>query len=473
MTKRISRQEAQRILVLAQNYSTPAPVFDETEVWLTFVRQHPNKALITLAREAVALRNKVSRFDSRIKSFQLLPRTMINGLRDLIGERRRQELQNQYDSMEKAIQAGAAYQQYLLTAKQQYDAALQKHIRRLAVARTARKLKPLLNQVDFIECEGDDAESILRALEMGVTQRTSPQAVTNPVPQSEKPHTLPVSRRPCVALDSDLPDYLFEPRSIDALHDIDPIFGDRFYLLTDDMEQCQQLGAEIDQSGAYMSLEASSKWAELDPYLPHVAKRVIKPLLGDMIPSSSWGSSLANLLTKTSWDELRATTFIQYGNRCEICGSSSDLECHEYWEYHEPIIEGHFGIQRLVRLMALCSDCHDVHHLGLMNVQGRLKWALDRLGAINRWTESEIKDYYRFVGGRFERRSEYPWALDLSIIGDTLLRVKGSWKLQEGGTILGKTATGETETLLLGVQWRFAREETIHEAINAQDAYFE
>jgi hypothetical protein len=63
-------------------------------------------------------------------------------------------------------------------------------------------------------------------------------------------------------------------------------------------------------------------------------------------------------------------------------------------EYHEPLPEylarHACGVQRLVRLMALCADCHETHHLGLAEQRGRGPSAYGRIGAYNRWTAAHL-----------------------------------------------------------------------------------
>lgn len=89
----------------------------------------------------------------------------------------------------------------------------------------------------------------------------------------------------------------------------------------------------------------------------------------ELVPSSSWGNNLrdeANL-SRGDWDTLRRGCYERAGHKCEICGGVSwrtyggkrkkIVECHEIWSY-----EG--GVQRLEGLVALCSKCHRVKHIG-------------------------------------------------------------------------------------------------------------
>jgi len=273
-------------------------------------------------------------------------------------------------------------------------------------------------------------------------------------------------------LDNERPPNLFNPRRIASTSEIDSIFWhtDRLPLLVPDPSLLPRLfagGAETGTKHAYIRRGAEIDFAALNDCLPFVARQTIVPILGDPIPQTSWGSSLANLLTKTCWDKLRERTFALTGFRCEICGSNKNLECHELWEYHEPLPEyaakHACGVQRLIRLIGLCSACHETHHLGLAQMRGRLDFVRERITAYNRWSEKEFDQYFEFLIDRYERRSGYSWVLDVSCVADTLLVVQGKWKLQESGFLCCTTHTGDSETMLLGVRWQQAG--VIHEAI--------
>jgi len=47
------------------------------------------------------------------------------------------------------------------------------------------------------------------------------------------------------------------------------------------------------------------------------------------------------------------------GRRCQACGASGRLSCHETWQYADNI-----GVARLKGFWALCNACHTVCHLG-------------------------------------------------------------------------------------------------------------
>lgn len=191
-----------------------------------------------------------------------------------------------------------------------------------------------------------------------------------------------------------------------------------------------------------------------------ISNRLREPILPDMIPASSWGSSLANLLTRPSWDAIRFPVISARGNRCQVCSEQKRaMECHEIWAYSMPprsALEGTIGVQRLIGLAALCSECHEMFHLGFAKIRGRLEAVSKRLMAVNGWTDAQYKSFYRTMGSKFTTRSEVYWGLDLSLVGDGQpLVVKDEWTLDADG-MLTRPARGAplpSQTVLFGASY--------------------
>lgn len=168
------------------------------------------------------------------------------------------------------------------------------------------------------------------------------------------------------------------------------LFGDLFYMLD---------GRKI-RRGEFTSGDLSRLPAVLDNN---------QTVCGDLIPSSSWGSSLANLLTKKSWDTLRHPLIEKNNHVCQLCGCKKKvLDVHEVWSYDFPKQEDldqasanenitAFGLQTLQGLMTICKKCHECFHLGLALVNGRLDIALERLAGLNCWDGEQVNDYYHTV----------------------------------------------------------------------------
>jgi len=161
----------------------------------------------------------------------------------------------------------------------------------------------------------------------------------------------------------------------------------------------------------------------------------------NLIPSSSWGRSIANLargwvgwgeerlrvepaLTerfREVWRLIRERELRRAEWRCEICGARGRLEVHELWDYDEEEC-----VQRLKGYVVLCSPCHEVHHLGRSLATGRLEAAIDHMVRVNRAKGFNVSPHEvnKFIEEAFKEwrlRSQKAWRIDVSpepLLGD-------------------------------------------------------
>ena len=135
-------------------------------------------------------------------------------------------------------------------------------------------------------------------------------------------------------------------------------------------------------------------------------------LFVDLIPSSCWFTNVRSCVHSSDWDRLRKKIYARANDRCECCGSSnSGLEAHERWKY-----DGLRKVQKLMRLVALCRDCHRSTHMGLASVQGKEKEAKEHLQRMRMFSVEEVDNHIDEAFELFEDRSESKWELDLSIL---------------------------------------------------------
>ena len=76
------------------------------------------------------------------------------------------------------------------------------------------------------------------------------------------------------------------------------------------------------------------------------------------VPKTLANKNLRTSLLKSGWDKERERIYAEYGYRCGICEVTPDdgrLECHEVFEYDDVA-----RVQKLSKLIALCSRCHSV-----------------------------------------------------------------------------------------------------------------
>lgn len=171
-------------------------------------------------------------------------------------------------------------------------------------------------------------------------------------------------------------------------------------------------------------MAALARWAprpDLPDVLPGEDRSFGAGLYCDMIPSTAWATNVRAVVDPGEWDRLRTMIYRRAGQRCEACGLGRDdaagryLEAHERWTYQRHQPTGRL-VQRLVRLIALCTWCHEVTHWGRTQNIGRGEAALSHLCRVNRWTRDQALAHAEAALQLWSRRSEYLWELDVSIL---------------------------------------------------------
>jgi ribosomal protein L28 len=196
---------------------------------------------------------------------------------------------------------------------------------------------------------------------------------------------------------------------------------------------------------------------ELQAFAPLIARKHFVPFHADMIPSTSFGASLANLLTPGSWKAIRKPFFQSAGYVCQICGESDGpVEGHEVWRF----FDGHqdcngWALQRLETILCLCRSCHQMFHLGLGAISGQSNEIGERVRDVNEWTAREYQAYVDAVSRQHVKRSRRRWTLDLSSLGgQAALELKITWTEASASTLRAMTKSGKTDTRLVGATYK-------------------
>ena len=136
----------------------------------------------------------------------------------------------------------------------------------------------------------------------------------------------------------------------------------------------------------------------------------------DLVPASSWNQNLRSLLKPKMWENLRKETYKKYKFRCAFCKSQGRLHAHEVWDYDDKNY-----VQKLVNIIALCSKCHEVKHIGFAGIQsskGNLNYEslVKHFMMVNNCSRDIFKKHYNETFEKFEKRSHYDWTPDLSLL---------------------------------------------------------
>lgn len=137
------------------------------------------------------------------------------------------------------------------------------------------------------------------------------------------------------------------------------------------------------------------------------------PLLTiELLPASTWGSNLRSALRPSDWNKLRRAAYAAADNKCEVCqgvGHQYRVAGHELWMFDDLAC-----IQKLIRVIALCPECHDVKHFGRAQEQGRGPDVIMRLVEVNDWSIANARRYGELHLRLWRLRTEKHWQIDLS-----------------------------------------------------------
>lgn len=134
----------------------------------------------------------------------------------------------------------------------------------------------------------------------------------------------------------------------------------------------------------------------------------------ELIPKTSFFNNVRGILSKREWEIIRQETLLKANNICEICGGVSanrSLDCHEVWLFDDV---NH--IQKLVKIIALCTKCHEVKHMGKAQIDGHFARAIKHFMEINNLSKLATDDLIVEAFDTWHKRSYHDWKLDITIL---------------------------------------------------------
>lgn len=141
-------------------------------------------------------------------------------------------------------------------------------------------------------------------------------------------------------------------------------------------------------------------------------------LFVDLVPESCWFNNARTCIDSSDWDRLHNFIYARAGYMCECCQSKQNLEAHERWHFNEEL-----RIQKLMRIIALCKQCHEVTHIGLAKVRGRFDIALHHLMKVTKMTLEQANCHIDKAFAVWELRNQHEWSLDLSILTNSGIKL--------------------------------------------------
>ncbi|WP_131784091.1 DUF5710 domain-containing protein [Legionella gresilensis] len=150
----------------------------------------------------------------------------------------------------------------------------------------------------------------------------------------------------------------------------------------------------------------------------------------DLVPQSCWFTNVRTCIAKNDWNRLRRYIYNRANYLCECCGEKAPLEAHERWDFNEGT-----KIQKLVRVIALCKLCHEVTHMGLAQIRGRGEIAFRHLMKVTKMNELEAQLHIDEAFSLWEKRSQFHWLLDISLITNAGIKLTREFNLKERAII--------------------------------------
>lgn len=149
-------------------------------------------------------------------------------------------------------------------------------------------------------------------------------------------------------------------------------------------------------------------------------------LFVDLIPATCWFTNVRSCVHPRDWDRLRKYVYERVNYICECCNIDTQktnviLEAHERWDYNEET-----QTQKLVRIVALCHDCHQSTHMGLAEIKGKEIEAREHIKKIRGFTEQDYKKHMGEASEIWKKRSMINWNLDLSLITSNNIKLANS-----------------------------------------------
>lgn len=179
---------------------------------------------------------------------------------------------------------------------------------------------------------------------------------------------------------------------------------------------------ELNFDDGFYLIDTPDNRFKFKDFLPYGFLEDRSSLKIDLIPKNSWGASLANSLTKDTWDSIRKPFIHCHGNRCSLCGNKGvslnktiqDVDTHELWEYSS--LSSKKKVQKLVGFLSVCSSCHLMFHLGFSKTIDKFDITKKRLQKLEQLNDNQIDARINNIFSIWSKRSEYDWVMDISIL---------------------------------------------------------
>lgn len=139
-------------------------------------------------------------------------------------------------------------------------------------------------------------------------------------------------------------------------------------------------------------------------------------LSAELVPSTSWCDNVRSRLSRSEWDKVRKKVYADHNHLCGICGAKSKLAAHETWHYND-----HSHVQTLTGMIALCTMCHHVKHIGLAELlhnEGKLDYArvVAHFCKVNGCSVDDFLQHRQQAFDQWAERSQNVWEVNIDAL---------------------------------------------------------
>lgn len=133
----------------------------------------------------------------------------------------------------------------------------------------------------------------------------------------------------------------------------------------------------------------------------------------ELVPDGCFHYNLRYVLPKKLWNFVRKTAYDEAGGRCAVCGKkTTKFHAHETWEY-----DGQRGVAKLIKVSAVCAECHSAIHMNYTALKGDLESAENHYMKVNGVSFSEMKKDLGEANEKQKKLNEVPeWVIDISYL---------------------------------------------------------
>ena len=129
-----------------------------------------------------------------------------------------------------------------------------------------------------------------------------------------------------------------------------------------------------------------------------------------LMPDASRCATLANLMPRQRWYQLRRSVYRKAHYRCQICGSAGRMYCHEVWYFNEQT-----SYQHLMGFKCLCEACHKMKHIFFVRDSQQRAILFQHFLTVNRMTREQGLEHLQEVYRQQQRLNQKEWTVNYGV----------------------------------------------------------